>query len=341
MRFGLFGGARLGPADPLGDSYNYKDFIDYVQAAEALGFESLFMVEHHFTGSGQVSSSLGLLSYLAARTKRMRLGTAVVVLPWHNPALLAEQVATLDVLSGGRVDFGVGRGYRKAEFEQFCIPMDEAQERHEECLEFILKAWTTPGRFSHHGKRWHYENVVVEPAPLQQPHPPIWMAGGTPGGIRYIASRNYGLLLDQLATVDQVAERVRIYLDGLSAQGLPRDASRVGVTRGLHIIHNEAEREKAMARRRDVMKNIGDLARRPGAAGTSYDEMVAADDAGLIGTPDELVEKLNRLAASGVEYVLLSNATATRQSLEIFAREIMPRVRPTVPAAPAQRAIAG
>jgi alkanesulfonate monooxygenase SsuD/methylene tetrahydromethanopterin reductase-like flavin-dependent oxidoreductase (luciferase family) len=324
MKFGLFGGARLGPADPLGDSYNYRDFIAYVRDAESLGFESIFLVEHHFTGSGQVSASLNLLSYLAACTSRMRLGTAVVVLPWHNPVLLAEQVATLDVLSGGRVDLGIGRGYRKAEFDQFCIPMEQAQERHEECLELMLKAWTTPGRFSHHGRHWRFRDIVVEPAPLQQPHPPIWMAAGTPGGIGFVAGRNYNLLLDQLATLDQVTERVRLYLDGLAAAGHPRNAARVGVTRGLHIITTEEERRKAMERRREVVKNIGDLARR--GATVSYADMVAADDAALIGTPEEIVGKLRLLARCGVEYVLLSNATATRESLEIFAREIMPHV---------------
>lgn len=326
MKFGLFGGARLGRADPLGDSYNYKDFISYVRDAEQLGFESIFLVEHHFTGGGQVSASLNLLSYLAACTTRMRLGTAVVVLPWHNPVLLAEQVATLDVLSGGRVDFGVGRGYRKVEFEQFCIPMEEAQERHSECLEIVLKAWTSPGRFSHRGKHWQYQDIVVEPAPLQQPHPPIWMAAGTPGGISYVAGSNYNLLLDQLATLDQVAERVRIYLDGLAAKGRERDAGRVGVTRGLHIVTTEEERKKALERRRDVVKNIGDIARRPGADAPSYAEMVAADDAALIGTPEEIVEKLHGLATRGVEYVLLSNASATRKTLEVFAEEIMPHV---------------
>lgn len=326
MKFGLFGGARLGRADPLGDSYNYKDFISYVRDAEQLGFESIFLVEHHFTGGGQVSASLNLLSYLAACTTRMRLGTAVVVLPWHNPVLLAEQVATLDVLSGGRVDFGVGRGYRKVEFEQFCIPMEEAQERHSECLEIVLKAWTSPGRFSHRGKHWQYQDIVVEPAPLQQPHPPIWMAAGTPGGISYVAGSNYNLLLDQLATLDQVAERVRIYGDGLAAKGRERDAGRVGVTRGLHIVTTEEERKKALERRRDVVRNIGDIARRPGADAPSYAEMVAADDAALIGTPEEIIEKLRQLSARGVEYVLLSNATATRKTLEVFATEIMPHV---------------
>src|ERR1700704_2985618 len=213
MKFGLFGGAKSSGEGAVGDSLGYRKYIDYVLYAEELGYHSVFVVEHHFTGVGQLSASLNFLSYLAGRTQRIRLGTAVVVLPWHNPVLLAEQVATLDVLSGGRVDFGIGRGYRKVEFEQFCIPMEEAQERHNECLEIVLKAWTTQGRFSHQGKRWQYKDIVVEPAPLQQPPPPIGMAAGTLGGISYVAGSNYNLLLDQLATLDQVAERVRIYLD--------------------------------------------------------------------------------------------------------------------------------
>src|SRR5262247_1654508 len=126
MKFGLFGGAKSSGDGAAGDSLGYRKYIDYVLCAEDLGYHSVFVVEHHFTGVGQLSASLNFLSYLAGRTRSLRLGTAVVVLPWHNPALLAEQVATLDVLSGGRVEFGVGRGYRKVEFDAFCVPMDEA-----------------------------------------------------------------------------------------------------------------------------------------------------------------------------------------------------------------------
>ena len=151
MKFGIFGGARVGRADTLNDSFGYRDFIDYIIAADKIGFTGAFLVEHHFTGQGQLSSSLNLLSYLAAKTTKIRLGTAVVVLPWHNPALLAEQIATLDVLSGGRVDLGIGRGYRKEEFEAFCVPMSEAQERFNECLEVLLKSWASDERFSHNG----------------------------------------------------------------------------------------------------------------------------------------------------------------------------------------------
>ena len=178
MKFGLFGGARA-RGGPAGDSHGYHDFINYVIEAEKLGFSSVFLVEHHFTGFGQVSASLNLLAYLAARTERIRLGTAVVVLPWHNPVLVAEQAATLDLLSNGRLDFGVGKGYRPYEFSGFCIPPEEATERFDEAMEVIRKAWTSKGRFSHHGKWWHYDNIVVEPAPIQQPHPPFWLGAGS------------------------------------------------------------------------------------------------------------------------------------------------------------------
>ena len=146
MQFGLFGGARTKRGVGLEDSQGYESFIDYVIEADRLGFKQLFMVEHHFTGQGQVSASMTVLAYLAARTRHIRLGTAVVVVPWHNPVLVAEQVATLDLLSGGRVDFGVGKGYRQAEFDGFCIPIDEATERFDEAMEVIRKGWTSHER---------------------------------------------------------------------------------------------------------------------------------------------------------------------------------------------------
>ena len=126
MQFGLFGSAaarRPTSADPgeFDSSEGFRDFIDTNVEAEWLGFRSTFVVEHHFTGYGQVSATLNLLTWLGARTTRLRLGTAVIVLPWHNPVLLAEQAATLDLLSGGRLDFGVGSGYRYNEFAGFRV----------------------------------------------------------------------------------------------------------------------------------------------------------------------------------------------------------------------------
>src|SRR6187455_2871163 len=163
MKFGLFGSAQAQRGGPdLDSGQGFRDWIDYHVEAEALGYTSAFVVEHHFTGYGQVSASLNLLTWLAARTKTIRLGTAVLVLPWHNPVLLAEQAATIDLLSGGRLEFGVGKGYRHNEFAGFCIPIGEADARFDECLGVILKAWTADEPFSHRGKYWQFDKIVVE-----------------------------------------------------------------------------------------------------------------------------------------------------------------------------------
>src|ERR1700692_2108494 len=197
MRFGLFGAAQAqrGGAPDVDSAAGFNDYIDYLIEAEALGYHSSFIVEHHFTGFGQVSATLNLLSWVGAKTTTLRLGTAVLVLPWHNPVLLAEQAATIDLLSGGRLDFGVGKGYRHNEFAGFCVPIEEADARFNESLDVIAKSWTSKQRFSHHGKYWQFEDIIVEPPTAQKPHPPIWMGAGSPASIRQVAASGYNLLL--------------------------------------------------------------------------------------------------------------------------------------------------
>src|SRR5438270_7730942 len=200
MQFGLFGSAaarrpNLSEAAEFDSSEGFRDFIEYNVEAEALGFHGSFVVEHHFTGYGQVSATINLLTWLGARTSTLRLGTAVIVLPWHNPVLLAEQAATLDLLSGGRLDFGIGKGYRYNEFAGFCVDMDEADARFNEALDVILKAWTAEEPFSHCGRYWHFDSIVVEPPTAQKPHPPIWMGAGGERSVRRVAQQGYNLLL--------------------------------------------------------------------------------------------------------------------------------------------------
>jgi len=212
MQFGLFGSAAARRGSPEFDSSEgFREFIDYNIEAEALGFYSTFVVEHHFTGYGQVSATLNLLTWLGARTRWLRLGTAVLVLPWHNPVVLAEQAATLDLLSGGRLDFGIGKGYRYNEFAGFCVPMEEAEARFDECLEVLLKAWTADEPFSHRGTYWAFDQIVVEPPTAQKPHPPIWMGAGGERSIRQVAQKGYNLLLGQYASSEEVGHAIAVF----------------------------------------------------------------------------------------------------------------------------------
>ncbi len=334
MKFGLFGGAKSKGDGVAGDSLGYRNYIDYILTADALGFHSTFVVEHHFTGVGQVSASLNLLSYLAGRTSRIRLGTAVVVLPWHNPVLLAEQIATLDLLSGGRVDLGVGKGYRDYEFQGFRIPIDEAGTRFDETMAFLRQAWGpergADGRFSFSGPNWAFDNIVIEPRPIQQPHPPFWMGAGSFESIKRAAQGGYNLLLDQIATVDLIIERVATYhAERKAAAGAGTQGGQVAVARALQIAHTQAEREAAREVRLRTLKAVGGLARGPGAEryqniGSHADPGLADEDSALLGTVDEIIARLKRLQAGGVDYVLLVDPSGSIDNLRIVADVIMP-----------------
>ncbi len=327
MKFGMFGGARSVPGVEDGYYEGYSAYIDAVVEAEALGYYSNFLVEHHFSGMGQVSASLNLLSYLAAKTKTIRLGTAVVVLPWHNPVLVAEQAATIDLLSGGRFDFGVGKGYRYNEFEGFCIPIEESTERFEEAMDVIRKAWTTEGRFTHHGKRWHYDNVVIEPEPVQKPHPPFWLAAGRPESLQYAAREGYNLFLDQFQTFDVILERLKIYKGAVAEAGREVKPLSVAVARGLLIAKTPDEREAAIATRmksQELMNSFGISADKTAKSSMVSDPDLrkAATEGTLIGTPEEIIERLKWFEGEGVDYVILSSRG--KDALRVFAEEVMP-----------------
>jgi len=329
MRFGIFGSAQAKRGGPDVDSgAGFRDFVESNVLAEALGFHSSFVVEHHFTGFGQISATLNLLTWIGARTTTLRLGTAVLTLPWHNPVLLAEQAATVDLLSGGRLDFGIGQGYRHNEFAGFCIPMEEAEERFEESLAVILKAWTSDAPWSHRGKHWQFEGVVVEPPTAQRPHPPMWMGAGRPASIRKVAAYGYNLLLDQFAPVDQIGERIALFKAEVQASGRPFDPMSVAVTRSIHVVMSAAERAKALEARLAARRRMERLAQRPDgqnrASMMSYADTLEAAEAGaLYGTPDEIVAKLQALRDAGAEYVLL-NSAGGRESLRRFAHEVLP-----------------
>jgi alkanesulfonate monooxygenase SsuD/methylene tetrahydromethanopterin reductase-like flavin-dependent oxidoreductase (luciferase family) len=339
MRFGLFGSTaarRPTGADGEFDSAEgFRDFIEYNIEAEALGFAGTFVVEHHFTGYGQVSATLNLLTWLGARTKTLRLGTAVIVLPWHNPVLLAEQAATLDLLSGGRLDFGIGKGYRYNEFAGFRVPMEEADARFDECLDVLFKAWTSNEKFSHRGKYWSFDDIVVEPPTAQRPHPAIWMGAGGESSVRQVAERGFNLLLGQYASPADVGRSIAAYRSAVEAQGRRFDPLSVGVTRAFFVCDSEADKEAALERRLANRVRQLKLATSPdGTVRGGPDRATGNPDvvnraSAMYGTADEIAWKLDELRNTGAGYVLINGGGSGggergRTSLRRFAREVMP-----------------
>jgi alkanesulfonate monooxygenase SsuD/methylene tetrahydromethanopterin reductase-like flavin-dependent oxidoreductase (luciferase family) len=306
----------------------FHEFVEFNIEAEALGYHSTFCVEHHFTGWNQISATLNLLTWLAARTRSLRVGTAVMVLPWHNPVLLAEQAAVLDLMSGGRLDLGIGKGYRWNEFNGFCIPMDEAEARFDEALDVMKKAWISRERFSHSGRYWRFNDVVVEPKPAQTPHPVLWMAAGSAATIRRVAERGANLLLDQFASTQLIGERIATFKAEVEARGRAFDPMSVALARDAYVSTDEADKKSALARAAEVRRRTIEVSRAPdhrrGSHILAYEHDESGNAAALYGTPDEVARKLEDLQAVGVRYVLANFGGASRTSLQRFAREIAP-----------------
>jgi alkanesulfonate monooxygenase SsuD/methylene tetrahydromethanopterin reductase-like flavin-dependent oxidoreductase (luciferase family) len=329
MQFGIFGSAQASTAD-LGPEtgQGFRDYLDMAVEAEALGYRSSFLVEHHFTGWNQVSATLMLQTALAMRTTKLRLGTAVIVLPWHNPVLLAEQAATLDQISSGRFDFGIGRGYRHNEFAGFCIPIEEAEGRFEESVAVMSKAFASRERFSHRGKFWQFDDIVVEPPPFQKPQPPFWVAAASDASIKRAARRGFNLILDQYASPEQLGQRIALFRAERLAAGLPFDPMQVAVARQMHVANDKVEAAQALKRAAAITQRTVDVSRQPGGKTGSHvlsyaDTPGATEAHTLYDTPDGISFKLEALRQAGVAYILLTTLGGAVQ-LRRFAREIMP-----------------
>ena len=253
-----------------------------------------------------------------------------MVLPWHNPVLLAEQAATIDLLSGGRLEFGVGKGYRHNEFASFCIPMEEADERFEESLALILKSWTSNERFSHHGKHWHFENIIVEP-PTRAEAASADLDGGRQPGFD-----PQGGAARLQAAARPAAPRPR---SRSSASTSTRPRSRPAaatsirwmsrVSRAFFVAKNAEEKAKAIEARLANQTRLAKLAQTPDGSSKSsmlsFDQTLdAAAESAMFGTPDEIAAKLSKLRAAGVEHILLNGPAGSRENLRAFARDVMP-----------------
>jgi alkanesulfonate monooxygenase SsuD/methylene tetrahydromethanopterin reductase-like flavin-dependent oxidoreductase (luciferase family) len=176
MQFGAFfllGSPEMRPAEQM-----YRQVLDWAVLAEDLGFDSVWFAEHHFSNYGYIPNPLMMIVKAAAVTRRVRLGTAVLVLPFWHPLRLAEDIAMADQLTDGRLEVGVARGYQPYEFARFGIDMADSRERTDECLEVLLRALSEDG-FTYQGRYYTIPETTILPKPRQRPHPPIWLAAHT------------------------------------------------------------------------------------------------------------------------------------------------------------------
>src|SRR5216117_4617192 len=218
MKFGLFFQTPEAPGQSHGE--RFAEMLDRIALGDTLGFDVAWLAELHFGGAfSLLASPLMMVPVIAQRTRRIRIGTAVTLLPLHHPLSSAEQAATADVLSGGRLEFGVGRGSIPSQFHGFRVPVSENRARFDEALEIIRLAWTRE-RFSYRGKFWNVEEITVVPRPVQTPHPPIRVAVHSAESFAHIGDKGLSIYSGTTTTpLPQLREYMALYRERFAAAG--------------------------------------------------------------------------------------------------------------------------
>lgn len=346
MRFGQFCLPTYIPELDGELGSHMRSLIDFAAQSDELGFDSVWANEHHFAPyGGLIPSPPVFLAALAQRTKRVRLGTSIVMLSMHNPIEIAEQLAMVDLMSGGRLELGVGRGFIKHDYDVFGVPLDEAQGRTLEGLEVVLKAWRHEP-LTHHGQHFHFDNVDVWPKP-QQDRPPAWLGcTRTPESFAYAARQGYKLAtITHLNPFERLAELCGIYRRTWVACG--RDPSQCEIATHYQVVLDEDRRKaREMAIVGNQRSSALNAAARAVAGATNNDVVDQAgserllDEGRLIGcTPDECVDIFARaqdgfgLTEVHAKFMFGGLPLETAQhSLALFAREVIPRLRDRRPA---------
>jgi alkanesulfonate monooxygenase SsuD/methylene tetrahydromethanopterin reductase-like flavin-dependent oxidoreductase (luciferase family) len=330
----------------------YHEHLEEWVHAERLGYDGVFLTEHHFTAYNLLPSPNVMLAALAALTSTIRIGVMINVVPFHQPLRLAEEGAMLDVLSGGRLEYGLGRGVDYQEIVKFGLEYDELRSRFEEGVELILEAWVGT-EFEHDGRYFRVGRTSIYPRPLQQPRPPIWIAAESPATIEWTAGRGFGMATIFLPP-NQVHEKFSHYLSVAEAAGQPANLARCMLVRNVHVAPTDeealADAEPALTHTLILFKNASmppDLALLPDSYAFHREAFRALDeppesfadviDAGLVlcGSPATVKEQLAaQVRDLGLRQVGLWFAFGrlpherVMRSLELFAREVMPAFRP-------------
>jgi alkanesulfonate monooxygenase SsuD/methylene tetrahydromethanopterin reductase-like flavin-dependent oxidoreductase (luciferase family) len=336
MQFGLYSSIANPPRGEHLDR-SIDQVIAEAQLAEASGFDSCFFGEHHQDKDGFLPSPLIVATAVAARTRRLRVGTSVILLPLHHPVRVAEDVITLDLCSKGRVILGVGIGYQAADFRAFSVPMEHRVAIFEESVEILRKCWTGEP-FSHRGRHYTLEDVQVRPRPFQQPAPPLWFGASVPA-----AARRAGLLADAFVGTPStsLASAMRL-VDAYKAAALAAGRTpRVVLMRDAWVAETRAEAEavygpEVMAAYQYYWQHrLAEFQNIP--PGTEFTLRNLAPDRLIVGDPETCVREFHRWQdATGADYCLLrlrhahSGGPAHEKimgAIKLFGDKVLPHCR--------------
>ncbi len=321
------------------------DIIDEAVYADAVGLHSAWIGEHHFSTLGVLSCPDLVLAHVAARTTRIRLAPAVTVLPLHHPIRVAEQWATLDLLSGGRVDFAAGRGYDRREYGPFKVSFEDNQSIFEEGMEVVRRLWSSEAPVSHHGRHFQFDEVAITPRPVQHPLP-AYVASFSQPSITLAGRLGCGLIVAPFAAamtfggLRQVAE---LYHRSCAEHG--RQPGRLMCSYFIHFADTTAAEAAARARQIRYYRECATAAfpGDPKTAPPSYRyfvEMVErlrnvrpedlSDNSVLLGSPTQIMESLKKVEAAGFDEVILYFNVGLKPHAQVkdemarFATEVMP-----------------
>jgi alkanesulfonate monooxygenase SsuD/methylene tetrahydromethanopterin reductase-like flavin-dependent oxidoreductase (luciferase family) len=323
--------------------------------AEDLGMHSAWIGEHHFNSLGVLSCPDLVLAYIAARTKHLRLAPAVTVLPLHHPIRVAEQWATLDLLSGGRVDFAAGRGYDRREYEPFNVSFDDNQGIFEEGLELVRRLWEADERISHHGKHYSFDNVRITPKPVQRPIP-TYVASFSKLSIELAARLGCNLVVAPFAAAMSfggLKQVVDLYNETCAKHG--KKPGRVMCSYFTHFADTEAEEQAQRARQVRYYKEcvIPAFPGDPKNAPPSYRYFIEivdrlqkvkpedlTENSVLLGSPQRIIDTLKKVEAAGIREVILyvNVGLKPHQQVKHEMARFMTEVAPAFEGAHKQRA---
>jgi alkanesulfonate monooxygenase SsuD/methylene tetrahydromethanopterin reductase-like flavin-dependent oxidoreductase (luciferase family) len=302
----------------------YQRAFDRIDVMEHSGYDAVWLAEHHFSTYSVCPSIHMMGAHIAARTKRLRIGTAVSLAPFYQPLRLAEEIALLDVLSDGRVNFGAGRGFDAIEYRNFGVARDDSYPMFREHVRVVLEAWRNE-RLTFHGRYCHFDDVEVLPKPLQQPHPPVWLASTSEDAVIWSAQNGYSILMDPHSSHAQIAAKRARYQDELERAGHSMANRVIPMARNIALAETDAKAHEVAKSSAQFMfgSYLKNAPRPDGDDGLDPIERYVADTV-ICGTPESVVDQLHALEEQlPLEYLMCT--PLSHESFVLFTEKVMPR----------------